>query len=42
MVARKNQVVSGLVKGIATLFKAWNIEYVYVGNNAIHQLKRKA
>jgi dihydrolipoamide dehydrogenase len=28
MVARKNQVVSGLVKGIATLFKAWNIEYV--------------
>ena len=28
MVARKNQVVSGLVKGIATLFKAWNIEFV--------------
>jgi len=28
MVARKNQVVTGLVKGIATLFKAWNIEYV--------------
>jgi dihydrolipoamide dehydrogenase len=28
MVVRKNQVVSGLVKGIATLFKAWNIEYV--------------
>jgi dihydrolipoamide dehydrogenase len=28
MVARKNQVVNGLVKGIATLFKAWNIEYV--------------
>ena len=28
MVARKNQVVTGLVKGIATLFKAWDIEYV--------------
>jgi dihydrolipoyl dehydrogenase len=28
MVARKNQVVAGLVKGIATLFKAWNIEHV--------------
>jgi len=28
MVARKNQVVSGLVKGVATLFKAWKIEYV--------------
>ena len=28
MVVRKNQVVTGLVKGIATLFKAWNIEYV--------------
>ncbi|HEX5646217.1 MAG TPA: FAD-dependent oxidoreductase, partial [Nitrospira sp.] len=28
MVARKNKVVSGLVKGIATLFKAWNIEVV--------------
>ena len=28
MVARKNQVVTGLVKGIATLFKAWNIDYV--------------
>lgn len=28
MVARKNQVVSTLVKGIATLFKAWNIEHV--------------
>jgi dihydrolipoamide dehydrogenase len=28
MVARKNQVVTGLVKGIATLFKAWKIEYV--------------
>ena len=28
MVARKNQVVNGLVKGIATLFKAWNVEYM--------------
>ena len=28
MVARKNQVVAGLVKGIATLFNAWNIELV--------------
>jgi dihydrolipoyl dehydrogenase len=28
MVARKNLVVTGLVKGIATLFKAWNIEHV--------------
>jgi len=28
MVARKNQIVTGLVKGIATLFKAWNIEHV--------------
>lgn len=28
MVARKDQVVTGLVKGIASLFKAWNIEYV--------------
>ena len=28
MVARKNKVVAGLVKGIATLFKAWNIETV--------------
>jgi dihydrolipoamide dehydrogenase len=28
MVARKNTVVVGLVKGIATLFKAWNIEHV--------------
>lgn len=28
MVARKNQVVAGLVKGIATLFKAWNIEHI--------------
>lgn len=26
MVARKNKVVSGLAKGIATLFKTWNIE----------------
>lgn len=28
MVARKNTVVSGLVKGIATLFRTWNIEVV--------------
>jgi dihydrolipoamide dehydrogenase len=28
MVARKNNVVAGLVKGIATLFRAWNIEVV--------------
>ena len=28
MVARKNQVVTGLVRGIGTLFKAWNIDYV--------------
>ncbi len=28
MVARKNTVVASLVKGISTLFKAWNIEHV--------------
>lgn len=28
MVSRKNKVVEGLVKGLATLFKAWNIEYI--------------
>ena len=28
MVARKNKVVEGLVKGIATLFKAWGIEHL--------------
>jgi dihydrolipoamide dehydrogenase len=28
MVARKNKVVEGLVKGIATLFKIWNIEHI--------------
>jgi len=28
MVARKDTVVANLVKGIATLFKAWNIEHV--------------
>jgi dihydrolipoamide dehydrogenase len=28
MVARKNKVVSSLVKGIATLFKTWKIEHV--------------
>jgi len=29
MVARKNQVVAGLVRGIATLFKAWDIEHLH-------------
>ena len=29
MVERKNQVVAGLVKGIATLFKAWEIEHIH-------------
>src|SRR3990167_4066440 len=28
MVARKNKVVEGLVKGIATLFKTWQIEHL--------------
>lgn len=28
MVARKNKVVEGLVKGIASLFKIWNIEHL--------------
>jgi dihydrolipoamide dehydrogenase len=28
MVERKNKVVATLIKGIATLFKAWNIEHV--------------
>src|SRR5438105_15612635 len=28
MIARKNKLVEGLVKGIATLFKAWGIEHV--------------
>ncbi|WP_447972449.1 dihydrolipoyl dehydrogenase [Nitrospira sp. Kam-Ns4a] len=28
MVARKNRVVAGLVKGIGTLFKAWGIEHL--------------
>jgi dihydrolipoamide dehydrogenase len=28
MVARKNQVVAGLVKGIATLFKSWGIDHI--------------
>ncbi len=34
MVARKNKVVATLVKGIATLFKSWNIEHVQ-GTGAI-------
>jgi len=29
MVARKNQVVAGLVRGIATLFKSWDIEHLH-------------
>lgn len=28
MVARKNKVVEGLVKGIATLFKTWGVEHI--------------
>src|SRR6478609_10796418 len=28
MVARKNKVVEGLVKGIATLFKTWGIQHI--------------
>jgi dihydrolipoamide dehydrogenase len=28
MVARKNKVVEGLVRGIATLFKAWGVEHI--------------
>jgi dihydrolipoamide dehydrogenase len=39
MMARKNQVVSGLVKGIATLFKAWKIEYVE-GRGALQDRQR--
>jgi dihydrolipoamide dehydrogenase len=35
MVGRKNKVVTGLVKGIATLFKVWNIEYVE-GTGSLH------
>jgi dihydrolipoamide dehydrogenase len=35
MVARKNRVVATLVKGIATLFKAWNIEHVQ-GTGSLH------
>jgi len=34
MVARKNTVVASLVKGISTLFKAWNIEHVQ-GNGSL-------
>lgn len=34
MVVRKNKVVGTLVKGIATLFKAWNVEVVE-GNGAL-------
>ncbi|MFM8551361.1 MAG: dihydrolipoyl dehydrogenase [Nitrospiraceae bacterium] len=34
MVARKNRVVEGLVKGIATLFKTWGIEHV-VGTGSL-------
>jgi dihydrolipoamide dehydrogenase len=35
MVGRKNKVVTGLVKGIATLFKAWNIEQID-GRGSLH------
>jgi dihydrolipoamide dehydrogenase len=35
MVGRKNKVVTGLVKGIATLFKVWNIEHVE-GTGSLH------
>ena len=35
MVARKNRVVATLVKGIATLFKAWSIEHVQ-GTGSLH------
>jgi dihydrolipoamide dehydrogenase len=35
MVGRKNKVVTGLVKGIATLFKAWNIEQIE-GRGSLH------
>lgn len=35
MVARKNKVVAGLVKGIATLFTAWNIEQIE-GTGSLH------
>lgn len=34
MVARKNKVVEGLVKGIATLFKVWGVEHL-VGTGAL-------
>lgn len=36
MVARKNKVVAGLVKGVATLFKAWNIEVVEGGGELVN------
>src|SRR5262245_13911610 len=39
MVERKNQVVAGLVKGIATLFKAWEIEHVH-GMGTIQDRRR--
>jgi dihydrolipoamide dehydrogenase len=35
MVARKNKVVAGLVKGIGTLFKTWNIEQIE-GTGSVH------
>jgi dihydrolipoamide dehydrogenase len=38
MVARKNRVVATLVKGIATLFKVWNIEHVQ-GTGSLHNQK---
>ncbi|WP_455243020.1 dihydrolipoyl dehydrogenase [Petrachloros mirabilis] len=38
MVARKNQVVAGLVKGISTLFKAWDIAHI-TGTGVIQNTK---
>jgi dihydrolipoamide dehydrogenase len=38
MVSRKNNVVATLVKGIATLFKSWNIEYL-PGTGSIRDLR---
>ena len=45
MVARKNKVVEGLVKGIATLFKTWGIQHIegtgeIVGNRTVKIAKR--
>ena len=37
MVARKNKVVEGLVKGIATLFKTWQIEHLEGTGNLLDE-----